>query len=119
MTEDERNELLKRRQAFLLELFTLYRQHNMAISHEDGHGAFLLVNLDRHHINWMNAASFEVETPGEIVTERVSPWRPWPEVEEGEYAIGEAVIESALANVDDPADTFPKLSSWEVRALDA
>lgn len=39
---------------FKEELFNLYDKYDLAISHEDGHGAFEVTTLDTFHKEWMS-----------------------------------------------------------------
>lgn len=45
---------------FLADLNKLYKKHNLAISHEDSHGGFIIVPLDELHVDWITAASFKL-----------------------------------------------------------
>lgn len=42
--------------AFLADIVAVCRRHGMAISHEDGHGAFEIVNLNESNLDWLDAA---------------------------------------------------------------
>lgn len=42
--------------AFLADIEALSRKHGLAISHEDGHGAFLVVSVDQFDFSWLHAA---------------------------------------------------------------
>lgn len=46
----------KRADAFLDELEELCKKHDITISHEDGHGAFILENYDYTLQGWIRAA---------------------------------------------------------------
>lgn len=43
-------------EAFLADIFAVYEKHDMAICHEDGHGAFELVSNDEFYRKWLAAA---------------------------------------------------------------
>ena len=45
-----------RRKAFLADVEALMRKHNVSISHEDGHGAFVLEDFDESNLEWLRAA---------------------------------------------------------------
>lgn len=49
-------EQIVRRSAFLVELEVLMRKHNVSISHEDGHGAFILVDFNEDNLEWLSDA---------------------------------------------------------------
>jgi hypothetical protein len=42
--------------AFLDELEAVYHRHGLALSHEDGHGAFEIVNVADFDFDWLRAA---------------------------------------------------------------
>ncbi|QXN69904.1 hypothetical protein MAWWA_93 [Bacillus phage vB_BspH_Mawwa] len=42
---------------FLEEIEKVCRKHNMSISHEDGHGAFIIEKFDEFNISWLKGAS--------------------------------------------------------------
>lgn len=50
-------------QKFKANVLKLCTEANFSISHEDGHGAFLVIPLDKtgHHEKWFNAARYEEE----------------------------------------------------------
>jgi hypothetical protein len=41
---------------FLKELDKLCKKHNLSISHEDGHGAFIIENYNKYFTDWMSHA---------------------------------------------------------------
>ena len=41
---------------FLQEIEEVCRKHNMSISHEDGHGAFIIEKFDEFNIKWLKEA---------------------------------------------------------------
>lgn len=45
--------------AFMKDLFEVYKKHNLAISHEDGREAFLINDYSPELEEWMNAAHIE------------------------------------------------------------
>ena len=42
---------------FLAEIEATCRKHNLSISHEDGHGSFIIEPLDEGHITWLKDAA--------------------------------------------------------------
>ena len=54
--------------AFLADIFEVYRKHGLAISHQDSHGAFMIVKLDDYHVDWLNQASCDILDYAEPVT---------------------------------------------------
>ena len=48
-------------QDFLSELMMICIKHQLSISHEDGHGAFLIVPYDKHYETWLLQARIEDE----------------------------------------------------------
>lgn len=47
---------------FFEELIKLYEKYNLTISHEDGHGSFIIDNYNEFSIDWIKAA--EIRTSG-------------------------------------------------------
>ena len=45
--------------AFLQELVLVCRKHNLSLSHEDGHGGFLVENYNEDYTEWLCAAADE------------------------------------------------------------
>jgi hypothetical protein len=45
--------------AFLEEIWAVCEKHGLALSHEDGHGSFLVVPLERGDREWLMAAADE------------------------------------------------------------
>lgn len=43
----------KRMRDFLEEIKSVCKKHNLSISHEDGHGAFIVDDYDEFNINWL------------------------------------------------------------------
>ena len=41
---------------FIKDIAEVCKKHNMSISHEDGHGAFLINEFDMMNIAWLNDA---------------------------------------------------------------
>lgn len=62
---------------FLADIGQLCRHHNMSISHEDGHGGFIVEQFSEERFNWLNAASVDIEKPKSvnIVYNRAEPSR--------------------------------------------
>lgn len=52
VTEDQ----IARRKAFLSDVEALMRKHNVSISHEDGHGAFILDDFEESNLEWLRDA---------------------------------------------------------------
>lgn len=49
-------------EAFLDEIEAVCKKHGFSISHEDGHGAFVLEPFDSHNIEWLRNASRIIST---------------------------------------------------------
>lgn len=43
--------------AFIKEIEEVCRKHDMSISHEDGHGAFIIELYDEYNIEWLKSAT--------------------------------------------------------------
>lgn len=45
---------------FIEDILNVYRKHNLSISHEDAHGAFLIVELEGNedNIDWLENADY-------------------------------------------------------------
>lgn len=41
---------------FISEIALVCKKHNMTISHEDGHGAFVIEKYDQENIDWLRHA---------------------------------------------------------------
>jgi hypothetical protein len=52
-----------RADAFLAELFAVYRKHGLALEHEDQHGGFLIEELSDHNTRWLNQAAIGTSFP--------------------------------------------------------
>lgn len=46
----------KKVEEFLKEIEEVCRKYNMSISHEDGHGAFIIEKFDEFNIKWLKEA---------------------------------------------------------------
>lgn len=46
----------QRIQSFMDDILAVYEKHSMAISHEDQHGAFIIVPVDQDHVDWLCGA---------------------------------------------------------------
>jgi DUF4097 and DUF4098 domain-containing protein YvlB len=46
----------KKIDSFMEDLFKLYKKHDLSISHEDGHGAFIIEKMSDDDVKWMSAA---------------------------------------------------------------
>ena len=44
---------------FFKELEQLYRKYNISISHQDGHGAFILEEFDQFNLDWIKSAEVQ------------------------------------------------------------
>lgn len=42
---------------FLNDIKMICEKHNLSISHEDGHGGFIIEEFNKHNINWLFDAS--------------------------------------------------------------
>lgn len=42
--------------AFIEEIVSVYRKHGLSISHEDGHGAFVIESFDETNVEWLERA---------------------------------------------------------------
>ena len=47
-------------QEFLIELATLYKKHNLSLSHEDHHGAFVIEENTDNNAKWISNASINI-----------------------------------------------------------
>jgi len=47
--------------AFIEDVVSVMRKHGLTISHEDHHGAFIIVDMSERNINWFEDASTERE----------------------------------------------------------
>ena len=45
--------------AFIQDIFAVYERHGMSISHEDGHGAFIIEKDDLFNRGWLQNAHIE------------------------------------------------------------
>lgn len=52
MTEEE----IKKEEEFLEDIKRVCQKHNRSISHEDGHGAFIIEEYNEFNINWLEEA---------------------------------------------------------------
>jgi hypothetical protein len=46
---------------FLKEIEEVCKKHNFSISHEDGHGGFIIEKYKEDNIDWLNGASLNVK----------------------------------------------------------
>ena len=53
---------------FLADIKAVYAKHGLALGHEDHQGAFIIVPLDQHHEDWLDAAFAEVKDEPEQPT---------------------------------------------------
>ena len=44
---------------FYKDLEQLYRKYNISISHQDGHGAFILEKFDQFNLDWIKSAEIQ------------------------------------------------------------
>lgn len=56
-----RNERSERVRVFLEEIADVCRRHRLSISHEDGHGAFIVETLKQDNIDWLNHAAEDID----------------------------------------------------------
>jgi hypothetical protein len=47
----------KKIKEFFNDIDILCKKHNLSISHEDGHGAFIIKNYDVNNIEWLKSAN--------------------------------------------------------------
>ena len=52
----------KEKEDFIEDILEVCRKHNLTLSHEDAHGAFVVEELDGMHIKWIRYA-IEYESP--------------------------------------------------------
>jgi len=45
--------------SFLDDVIAVCRKHKLSISHEDGHGAFIVQDLDDHDLKWLRDAHYQ------------------------------------------------------------
>lgn len=48
---------------FIEEIIKVYNKHGLSISHEDGHGAFVVEPCSERNINWLRDALCFIEVP--------------------------------------------------------
>lgn len=49
-------EELARRQEFMDKIVKLCNEYQLSISHEDGHGAFIVTDYEKQYVDWFLAA---------------------------------------------------------------
>jgi hypothetical protein len=47
----------KKIDSFMEDLFKLYEKHDLSISHEDGHGGFIIEKMSDENVRWISYAS--------------------------------------------------------------
>ena len=47
--------------AFIAEIAEVCRRHGLSISHEDGHGSFVIEPFDEYNVEWLSEASVALE----------------------------------------------------------
>lgn len=52
MTEED----IRKEEEFLSDIKKVCQKHNRSISHEDGHGAFIIEEYDELNVNWLEEA---------------------------------------------------------------
>ena len=52
MTEED----IRKEEEFLSDIKKVCQKHNRSISHEDGHGAFIIEEYDEFNVNWLEEA---------------------------------------------------------------
>jgi len=55
--KQKRNIENKKIDVFLEEITKVYKKHGFAISHEDAHGGFEIVNIEDGYLDWLMDAS--------------------------------------------------------------
>ena len=64
--------------AFLSEVAKVCKRHGFAISHEDGHGAFEVVDFESGDEDWLAAAHDRTESKlGDMLVSRSRRFRSW------------------------------------------
>lgn len=53
---NERIEMPSKMENFLNEIEKISKKYDLSISHEDGHGAFIIDDYDERNIEWLKAA---------------------------------------------------------------
>lgn len=51
----------KRIKDFLEDVVSLCKKHNLTISHEDGHGAFIIEEYDKFNLEWLHQADINIK----------------------------------------------------------
>lgn len=61
----QRSEEIPAADAFLEEVIAVCRKHGFSLGHEDGHGAFLIQDIEgsEHNFAWLREAHFEATAP--------------------------------------------------------
>lgn len=62
--------------AFLDEVLAVCAKHGISISHEDGHGGFIIDEASIGNEEWLNAAAVSPELAKSLRRKKVSPTRP-------------------------------------------
>lgn len=47
--------------SFLEEIFKIYEKYDLSISHQDGHGAFIIENNNEFNKEWLSEAHLNIE----------------------------------------------------------
>ncbi|WP_143322932.1 hypothetical protein [Clostridium sp. HBUAS56010] len=55
--KDEFVDIPKDMESFINEIELVCKKHNLSISHEDGHGSFIIERYDQKNIDWLKDAS--------------------------------------------------------------
>lgn len=64
-TKQKKMRKLTRREAMFLEqLDFVCQKHGISISHEDGHGAFILTDYDDSNRKWLESATLDLSEEG-------------------------------------------------------
>lgn len=64
MPDETRECVTPKSKAFLQDIVSVYKKHGLALSHEDGHGAFIVADLDDSLIEWVMYAFDESTKKG-------------------------------------------------------
>lgn len=51
---------------FLDDIVKVYKKYNLTLSHEDGHGAFIIDNYDEYNIKWLYDALINISTEDDL-----------------------------------------------------
>ena len=61
INQSEFVEMPKKVKQFLEDIKQVCKNHNLSISHEDGHGGFIIEQYDEDNIDWLSNASLNID----------------------------------------------------------